>query len=81
MYHYISLDKAQGLIYGYSISVCCVDAIYTGYGEGGNGKGTDGKGPNQNMLNNRGETYLQELFPKLTIIRSVTILKDYQPRP
>ena len=52
-----------------------IDKIYTGYGEGGNGKGTDGRGPKQGLINQKGEKYLEEVFPKLTIIRKVRILK------
>jgi peptidyl-prolyl cis-trans isomerase A (cyclophilin A) len=76
------LDKQKFAPFGRVVEglETAVDAIYTGYGEGGNGKGTDGKGPNQNMLNNKGEAYLQELFPKLTIIHSVSVMKgDYTP--
>ena len=73
------LDKQKFAPFGRVVEglESAVDAIYTGYGEGGNGKGTDGKGPNQNMLNNKGEPYLQNFFPKLTIIRSARVLKDY----
>lgn len=77
------LDKQKFAPFGRVVEglESAVDSIYTGYGEGGNGKGTDGKGPNQNMINNRGEAYLTELFSDLTIIRSVTILQDYSPPP
>jgi peptidyl-prolyl cis-trans isomerase A (cyclophilin A) len=55
-----------------------VDAIYNGYGEGGNGDGTDGKGPGQGRVNNKGNAYLNELFPKLSYIVSTKII-DYIP--
>ena len=75
------LDKQKFAPFGRVVEgmTSAIDSVYTGYGEGGNGKGTDGKGPNQNMINNKGEPYLQELFPKLSIIRSAVVLKNYTP--
>ena len=39
-----------------------------GYGDGGNGEGTDGKGPSQSKIVRLGNTYLTEKFPKLSTI-------------
>jgi len=51
-----------------------VDALYMGYGEGGRGDGTDGKGPSQNKIVNQGNSYLDKTFPKLSFIVSTKIL-------
>ncbi len=53
-----------------------IDALYSGYGEGGNGDGTDGKGPGQGRINNRGNAYLKEVFPKLSYIVSTKIISE-----
>ena len=45
--------------------------IFQGYGEGGIGDGTDGKGPSQGKLSNQGNVYLKEKFPKLSYIKNV----------
>ena len=45
-----------------------IDGLYSGYGEGGRGDGTDGKGPSQGRLNQQGNKYLDEIFPKLSTI-------------
>lgn len=49
-----------------------VDLIYSGYGEGGNGDGKDGKGPSQGRIQRQGNRYLSETFPKLSYIISAT---------
>jgi cyclophilin family peptidyl-prolyl cis-trans isomerase len=49
-----------------------VDALYDGYGEGGHGDGTDGKGPNQGWIAREGNDYLNRLFPKLSYIISAS---------
>ena len=41
------------------------DRIYQGYGEGGSGDGSDGKGPAQGRINQQGNAYLDAKFPKL----------------
>lgn len=51
-----------------------LDAIYTGYGEGGKGDGSDGKGPAQGRLNREGNEYLLKLFPKLSYIENARVL-------
>ena len=61
-----------------------VDKLYDGYGEGGRGDGSDGKGPSQGRLTNQGNTYLDEYFPKLSYIESARIIPDselYVPPP
>lgn len=45
-----------------------VDALYTGYGEGGKGDGLDGRGPSQGRIMREGNEYLNKLFPKLSYI-------------
>ncbi len=52
-----------------------IDALFSGYGEGGKGDGTDGKGPGQGRINNKGNAYLNELFPKLSYIVSAKVVK------
>ena len=49
-----------------------VDALYSGYGEGGAGDGSDGRGPSQGRLQEEGNKYLKRVFPKLSYIESVT---------
>ncbi len=51
-----------------------VDLLYNGYGEGGNGDGTDGKGPGQGRINNKGNVYLKAVFPKLSYIVSTKVI-------
>jgi len=51
-----------------------IDALFSGYGEGGKGDGTDGKGPSQGRLVNQGNAYLEKLFPKLSFIISAKLL-------
>lgn len=47
-----------------------VDAFYDGYGEGA----PSGKGPNQGLIQAKGNEYLIPSFPKLTYISKATIL-------
>jgi len=47
-----------------------VDKLYSGYGEGA----PDGHGPSQDMVGNRGRSYLQEKFPKLDSIKTATVV-------
>ena len=43
-----------------------VDQMYAGYGEGA----PAGKGPNQGLIQARGNSYLKEYFPKLSYVLS-----------
>ena len=43
-----------------------VDLMYAGYGEGA----PAGKGPNQGLIQARGNSYLKENFPKLSFVVS-----------
>ncbi len=47
-----------------------VDSLYKGYGEGAPG----GAGPNQMLLQMKGNAYLRESFPKLDYVKSAAIL-------
>ena len=52
-----------------------VRRIYHGYGldeSGGVGDGSDGKGPKQSRLGNEGNAYLNQYFPKLSGIKTIT---------
>ena len=49
-----------------------VDQLYSGYGEGGAGDGSDGRGPSQQRLQEEGNKYLKKVFPALSYIESVT---------
>ena len=53
-----------------------IDALYSGYGEGGRGDGKDGKGPGQGKINDKGNTYLKEFYPQLSYIVSTQIITD-----
>lgn len=53
-----------------------VDKIYAGYGEGGAGDGSDGKGPSQGRLQSEGNKYLKRVFPRLSYIVSTRIVSD-----
>jgi cyclophilin family peptidyl-prolyl cis-trans isomerase len=56
---------------GYSLS-----PFLTGYGEGGVGDGSDGKGPSQGRLQEEGNRYLKKVFPRLSYIVSARIIPD-----
>jgi peptidyl-prolyl cis-trans isomerase A (cyclophilin A) len=46
-----------------------VDALYAEYGEGA----PSGEGPDQSLVQSRGNAYLEKSFPKLDFIRKATI--------
>jgi peptidyl-prolyl cis-trans isomerase A (cyclophilin A) len=47
-----------------------VDKLYNGYGEGA----PQGHGPDQQLVGERGHTYLEKGFPKLDLIKSATVV-------
>jgi peptidyl-prolyl cis-trans isomerase A (cyclophilin A) len=47
-----------------------VDKLYSGYGEGA----PDGKGPAQDLIGNRGRSYLTQNFPKLDTIKTASLV-------
>jgi peptidyl-prolyl cis-trans isomerase A (cyclophilin A) len=47
-----------------------VDQLYSGYGDGP----PRGRGPNQGILQNRGNQYLDKAFPELDAIKKATVL-------
>ena len=47
-------------------------SLYSGYGEGA----PQGNGPDQQLIQSQGETYLAQNFPKLDKIKSATILQS-----
>jgi peptidyl-prolyl cis-trans isomerase A (cyclophilin A) len=47
-----------------------VDRCYAGYGEGA----PSGKGPNQALIQQRGNTYLRDSYPKLTFISTAKVV-------
>ncbi len=47
-----------------------VDKLYSGYGEGA----PDGHGPSQDLIGNRGRSYLEKNFPKLDSIKSAALV-------
>ena len=49
-----------------------VDAIYSGYGEGA----PSGRGPNQGLVQQHGNTYLESEFPNLSYIERAVIVTD-----
>ena len=57
-----------------------VDKIYAGYGEGGSGDGSDGKGPSQARLQSEGNKYLKRTFPRLSYIISTKVLPGSEPQ-
>ena len=48
-----------------------VDSLYKGYGEGA----PRGKGPNQGLVQARGNAYLEAEFPKLDYINKATLVE------
>ncbi len=48
-----------------------VDSLYSGYGEGA----PQGNGPNQTLIMQQGNSYLEKDFPKLDYIKSTTIVQ------
>jgi peptidyl-prolyl cis-trans isomerase A (cyclophilin A) len=48
-----------------------VDKLYAGYGEGA----PSGKGPNQGLIQAKGNEYLENSYPKLSYISKATFSK------
>lgn len=48
-----------------------VDKLYAGYGEGA----PSGRGPNQGLVQAKGNSYLSESYPKLSYISKATVSK------
>jgi len=48
-----------------------IDQLYAGYGEGA----PSGKGPNQGLIQSKGNSYLEAAYPKLSYISSATFAK------
>lgn len=53
-----------------------IDRLYSGYGEGGVGDGSDRKGPSQGKIVLNGNTYLDGFFPKLSYIKYITVVTN-----
>ena len=49
-----------------------MDSLYMGYGEGA----PRGRGPNQGYIQQQGNTYLKDQFPKLDYIKSARVCHD-----
>ncbi len=49
-----------------------VDSLYAGYGEGA----PRGNGPSQMRIQNEGNAYLEEEFPKLDYVKTATIIEE-----
>ena len=47
-----------------------VEALYAGYGEGA----PRGRGPNQGLIQQQGNSYLRASFPEMDYIKSASIL-------
>jgi peptidyl-prolyl cis-trans isomerase A (cyclophilin A) len=51
-----------------------VEALYSGYGEGG----PSGLGPRQDLIAGQGNGYLRRYFPQLDLIRRATIVQEWR---
>ena len=60
-------DEPQAMQYG----MACVDALFSGYGEGAPG----GRGPSQGRIAERGNEYLNAQFPQLDYIKTASIVE------
>ena len=60
-------DEPQAMQYG----MACVDALFSGYGEGAPG----GRGPSQGLIAERGNEYLNAQFPQLDYIKTASIVE------
>jgi peptidyl-prolyl cis-trans isomerase A (cyclophilin A) len=70
------LDKDKFAPFGEVISgMEVVDKLYSGYGEGA----PDGRGPDQSRVTLEGKAYLEKNFPKLTLIKSATLVTAPPP--
>lgn len=58
-----------------------IDKLYAGYGEGGKGDGSDGKGPSQGKIQQMGNSYLDQYFPKLSFILSASLVRPVKSTP
>ncbi len=66
----VALDKQGFAPFGRVLSgMDVVDKIYSGYGEGA----PRGRGPDQGRLQSEGNAYLAKEFPRLDVIKGVTI--------
>jgi peptidyl-prolyl cis-trans isomerase A (cyclophilin A) len=67
-----SLDGQGFAPFGRVISgMDLVESLFAGYGEGS----PQGHGPNQGIVQNLGNAYLEKAFPKLDYIKTATIIK------
>lgn len=68
----LMLDKMGFAPFGEVVSgMDIVDSLYQGYGEGH----PKGRGPNQGLLQGKGNVYLRENFPKLDYLESAEIVE------
>jgi peptidyl-prolyl cis-trans isomerase A (cyclophilin A) len=65
------LDGMGFAPFGKVEDMAVVDALYSGYGEGA----PRGRGPSQGRMQNEGNAYLKESFPKLDYIKSARIIE------
>ena len=65
------LDRMGFAPFGKVRDMSVVDSLYAGYGEGA----PRGKGPSQQRIATKGDSYLKTKFPKLDYIKSAEILK------
>ena len=63
-------DRRRSVI-SQGMDVVVVDELYGGYGEGA----PVGSGPNQGLIQSRGNAYLETQFPKLDFVKRATIVK------
>ncbi|HJO25403.1 MAG: peptidylprolyl isomerase [Myxococcota bacterium] len=66
------LDKNGFAPFGKLRDMKALESIYWGYGE----SAPRGKGPNQSLLQSKGNAYLAEEFPKLDYVKKATIVSE-----
>ena len=74
---YIIYGATTNVLTGDIRDVDVLSRIYTGYGEGGKGDGSDGKGPSQGWLMQHHpnmNSLMKQKFPLLSYIKSAVIL-------